>query len=510
MKKCFQKINGHKKIFILALIILLPSIVRVANYSPLRIHGDDLITAYFSAHYDFTSNNFFEPVPTNKVEWVCQFPSAFFVLQKLFFLVFGESLLSVKLSVIPYILIVSLFLFLLAKRLFNKTTAVISLIVYSFLAISLYHETLGLHFISSTAAFIVFFYLLIMSLKNESRLIAVLTGISCGFCYLFYASSYLAFPLLLFVFALQFFKKRSGKVVRNFLLSVLGFVFVISPFVLNMTKQNNYYLIGRAKQVNLINGEWSNTKSRLNNREKLSLIIKENLFLSLKSLYKDGVGGAGGYSFGHLAFFEKTSFSLFLFGLAITVFLSIKNIEMFILLSVLILTFIAGAILTIPPPPYHRLSLIFPFISIIVSFPFSFIWSYKKIKTWIKRSVVVVFLAFFCFNNEKYFLKSTKTENDNMNLSLVKYISENFPARKIYVASFPGYIFEKIYYFVTNDKDPAKIETGYHIDLLNKFNVEEKYLYVILFPDSFNEKFRQKDPQGIIYNFSQEYSLFYN
>jgi len=95
-----------------------------------RAHGDDLLTAYFSATYDLGSN-FFAPVPADWTQWVTQFPCPFF-FQKIFFLVFGESLMSIKFSVLPYVLVVSTFLFFVVRELLDERAAIVALVLHSF------------------------------------------------------------------------------------------------------------------------------------------------------------------------------------------------------------------------------------------------------------------------------------------------------------------------------------------------------------------------------------------
>ena len=167
-----------KKYFFLFLIILLPAIIRIMNYIPNRFHGDDLMTAYFSATHDFTKINFFSGIPQDKVQWVSQFPTMFFALQRIFFIFFGETLLSVKLSVIPYVIVISLMLFLIVRAILNIKTAVIAVVLYAFFAVSIYHETTGLHFISSTAVFMVFFYFAILQWKNNNSLFGMCINVN--------------------------------------------------------------------------------------------------------------------------------------------------------------------------------------------------------------------------------------------------------------------------------------------------------------------------------------------
>lgn len=517
------------KTILLGLVLILPLIVRIFNFRPDRIHGDDLLSAYFSAHLNLLKDNFFAPIPQNKGEWVCQFPSVYFFLQKIFFLFFGESSQSVKFSILPYVFVISLMLFLLVKKNLNTETAIISVILYSFFSPSLYLETLGLSFMSSTAVFLIFFYFL--TAESENSFFSALTGVFCGLCYLFYASSYFALPVLAAYFTLRFLSKQKIIIMKNFLISIFGFYLVVSPFIAFMSKTKSYYLTGRVNQVNLINGSWSNTQERLRKGESIISIVKENFLVSVKSLYTDGIGGYGGYNFGHLALFEKFSFFIFCVGIAICVFLASKNITTFFALLIITVSFIFGIVLSLPPPAFHHFSIAFPFLIWVMSIPFYFLLSPKlnrKLIIFLILSVLIVYSV----KNQKYFIRITFEENNNESIRLASYILDNYPSRNIYIASFSGFVFEKIFFFVKAERrtpkflgvflkktkvvsedstsEKTKILTDYHINFLNNFNSEEKYVYVIIFPQDFNKKFEEKDNKGKIIEFSNNYSLFIN
>lgn len=505
-----KKIHFSKRWIFLMVVLSLPIIVRVSNYNLNRIHGDDLITAYFSAQYDFDKINFFSVIPQERGDWVCQFPTVFFVIQKIFFTFFGENLLTIKLSVTPYIFIVSLMIFLIVKKILNEKTALISIIIYSFFAPSLYLETLGLHFISSTVMFLIFFYFLILSIKAEKIIYPLLTGIFGAFCYLFYTSSYIALPILAFSYFIQFITKRRFTISKYFLISILSFLITISPFITYAYKYDGYFS-QRINQVSLLNGEWSGAKDRIKNGEHPLTIIKENLILSFKSLYTDGIGGHGGYSFGNFAFFDRFTLALFIIGTlsGLLLLFKYKKTEIALLYSIVIISFFTAIVLTIPPPAYHRFSIVFPFLVIIISFPFFIILSLRRINNLFKYSVILSVVLIYIMINQSYFLSSVMSEEYHEQLALSDFINQRFDKRNIYVAAFPAYAFEKIYYF-TENKKAISIQSDYHINLIRRFNPNEKYLYIILFPDNFDDKFLQLDKKGELVKFSKTHSLFFN
>src|SRR3989338_9172575 len=243
-----------KNTFFITLVLLFPSIVRILSYQKYRFHQDDMISAYFSAKYDLASTNFFGAIPIDSRDWVSQFSAVYHYLQKIFFMIFGESLMSVKLSTIPYVIITSFFLYLTVKLLFNRRTAVVSLMLYAFFPISLYHETLGLHINASSAVFMLFCFFLVIYFRYKQKIYAVLTGIACAFNFLFYPSSYIALPLMFILFFLDFLNQRKRYVVINLLLASFSFIFTVSPFLTYMYQTKNYYPVQRLSYSNLLTG----------------------------------------------------------------------------------------------------------------------------------------------------------------------------------------------------------------------------------------------------------------
>lgn len=504
----FPAIQLNKKSVLIFFILLLPVLVRIAHFNLNRIHTDDLITAYFSATEDFTKINFFSGIPQKQGEWVAQFPTPFFILQNIFFTLFGKSLLSVKLSIQPYVFIISVTLFLLVRKILNEKAAIISVILYAFLPISLYLETLGLHFVSSTAVFMVFFYLAILNIRRNSPLLWVLVGICTGVSFLFYITSFIALPFLFLFFIIQFLLIRKLSVVRNFLLSLLAFCITVSPFFTYAGRYNNYFM-SRINQVSFLTGSWSGAKDQLNQGKNIQSVLKEQSLISIESLYRNGIGGHGGYTFSQLALFNTISLSLLIIGSILSLFLISGKIELILVFSVIIASFISGIILSISPPAFHRFSLAFPFIAIVSTVPFYVLFTLGKTKTVIKNIIAFVLIGSYVLLNESYFFQSVKEESYNISLRLSDTINQNYPGRNIYVASFGGYSFMKIYYF-SKGKTAKSIQTDYHDNFIKRFNPHEKYVYIIIFPKDFDKIFTDLDPNGKLIKYSDNYSLFMN
>lgn len=494
-------------IFII-LLIFLPLLVRILYFSPSRIHMDDVITAYFSETHNFLQINFFSGIPTNKGMWVSQFPTVFFILQRLFFELFGKSFMLIKYSILPYVFINSFFLYLIGKELRDKKTGAIAVIFYAFSSPSLYLETLGLHFVSSTAVFLIFFYACLCYLKKPTTTKAAVLGIITGVNYLFYLTSFIALPIMLLVFFMSFFKQKILQNLKDGTIALIGFLLVFSPFLIYAGFINNYFT-SRTNQVSLLSGSWSGEKAKIEEGKSPLLAIQENALLSLQSLSTDGIGGHGGYNFGHLALFNQINLILILLGGLIGSILIWQNSAVALSFLIIVVSFIVGMVLTIPPPAYHRASLAFPFLTLIMSLPFSVLLRIRRIPMTIGVIITIAVVFFSSFQNIVYFLKQATIENDSPDIKLTSYINTTFPNRHIYMASFPGFVFERVYYFSPNQK-ALSIQTDYHDNFMRSFKSNEKYLYVMTMPEIFEDKFKSLDPNGTIIKYSPIYSLFVN
>lgn len=496
-----------KNTLVTVVIILLPSIVRILALDVTRIHGDEMLVGFFSSTHNFLTLNFFSGIPQDKTQWQSQFPSLFFALQRLFFLGFKETLLSIKVSIIPYVLLISIMLFLSVREIFDRKIAYLSLFIYSFLAISLYYETLGLIFISATAAFMVFFYALILYIKKKNTSSVIFVGLSCGLCYLFYITSYIALPILIIVLIYEGLKMNKRQFIYHCILFVVSFWILLGPFITQAFLFDNYF-ISRTNQVSLLTGTDSAVAQKIAHGQSPLIALSNSTSQFFQSFYTHGIGGAGGFDFAHQAIFDTHTFLLFIGGIMIGLIWMVRKKEL-ILVFVTFLGACATVIFAIPPPGYHRFTLAFPFIAIILSLSFSYLISVHFIPRNIRFSIGAFFLIYFAIINLQYFIPSIKNERNNTNLQIASVINSNYPERNLYIAAFPGYAFEKVYYFSPH-KTSLKVYTEYHDNLLKSFNANERYIYLVTMPEIFNSQLQQKDPHGRVIPYSNEFSLFVN
>ena len=495
-------------IALLVFAAALPVLVRVANMDASRMHTDEFITAYASAKHDFAHTSFFGSMP-EYWEWQGQFPKPFFFLQRVFFEIFGASTLTMRLSVQIYVAAISAMLFLIVRDILDRRAAVVAVILSSFLAVSVYLETLGLHFVSSTAVFTVFFYLALREYRSGRSFDAALAGMACGFCFLTYYSSYLALPMLLAFAAIHWLRDRSWRVFRNFLIALFGVILVLAPFAAFAARFGNY-VAPRTKQVALLTGEWSPYREAIANGTRTPLsVIRENLVLSLKSFVKEGIGGHGGYDLGHLAFFDRFTLALFLAGFLAGVVLLFRKSELVFVFLAIVAPFLTGMVLTIPPPAYHRFGIAFPFLVILMTLPFYLLLRLSPLPGSVRYALAAGILLVFACVNQRYFVEAVARDPAPDELRLSELINQRFDGRNLYVAAFDSFAFQKILYF--NNKWPnRRVETTFHDHLLKRFNPNEKYVYVMILADAFRERFRKADPNGRFYRFSISYSLFAN
>lgn len=493
---------------VLLFIGLAPVVVRVALSSPARVHGDELITAYFSLTEDLSAPRFFAEVPRARVEWVSQFPTPFFLLQRALLDMFGDDIAGLRLSVQPYVFLVAVLLFLLTCELADRATAWIAVTISTFLAISLYLETLALQFISSTAVFLAFFLIGLRAIRSQGSAHAVAAGVLCGACYFFYTSSYVAFPLMLALSGWQVFRHRGRGLGRAVGLPLIGFVVTVAPFVAHAMTHYNYFN-SRLAQVSLLSGQWSDVPERVARGENLLAILAAQTWRAVLALGKGGIGGHGGYWFGYQGLFDPLTLLLLIAGTSLALRRVRRRPGFLVAAAVAAMTFITGVVLTIPPPAFHRWSLAWPFLALLMALPIRELLEMKRGSRFARVGAVVAVLLAFASINLGRFTRATLGESVPVELYLGEMLNSRFPDKKLYLASFPGQAYEKLAYFA-NVRRRNRAITTYHSDLLQSFRADEDYLYLITLPDDFAERFHALDPSARLVRVAPQYAMMFN
>ncbi len=473
-------------------LALLPVAIRILSTQHFRVHGDELITAFHSATDDFSAKRFFEGVPQSG-DWVCQFPSPWFVLQRGWFVLFGSSLDEIRRSQVPYVYLTSVCLFFIARRLAGRATAVVAVALYSCLAISLYIETTGLHFIAGTTLFTAFFLAALRLLEDGGAWNAAVAGVMTGACYLFYPSAYIALPVFAAFWLAHLRRTRRADVARWILLPAAGALVVVGPFLVYAFTVYNYFT-ERASQVSFVNHHTVEYDAMPLAR-RVPAILAENAVRGVRSLWTDGLGGAAGYWFGERALFDRLTLVVFLAGLVVAVWMARRNAGLSLALFALGFAFLTAIVMSVPPVPFHRLSSIYPFIALVLALPIRLIGRLRIRPPVLLAGLQAIAVAVVASANYGYFSKIAVTEGTPTDLFIADWVNTRYADRVLYVAAFPGHAYRKLAYWAPTRRRTQTI-SDYHGDLLRRFNTDERYLYLVTFGSEFRERFTKMDPRG--------------
>lgn len=492
---------------LLVAVAALPVIVRVALMERDRVHLDEYLTGYFSANHDFAHTSFFGYMP-ERWEWQGQFPKPFFFLQRVFLELFGVGSWQLHLSTLVYVALLSVMLFLVVRELLDTRAALVAVALYSFFAPSVYLETLGFMFVSSAAVLFVFLYFALREYRTGEIFAAAMAGVACGFCYLTYYSSYLAFPLLVACFAIHWLRERSLRVAFNFAIALGGVFIVVAPYVAGFLRFGDY-VTRRSDEISLLQGAWSPFREGLDTGAVPPLrVLQGNLVLSLRSFVQDGVGGHGGYDFGHLALLDGPSLALLFAGAVAGLVYAIRRPETLLVFLAIAAAFATGMVLTTPPPAYHRFSVAFPFLVILMAFPFALLFRVGRVSPPLRYAAAAALVLAFAAVNLRRFQEAVFRDLPHPDLPMVEMLQHRYAGRKLYVAAFPSYALGRLLYFRGGWKGP--VETDFHEKLLERFSPNEKYVYVIILAPFFRERFEKSDPRGRFVNLNNGYGLFVN
>lgn len=394
-----------------------------------HFHFDEFITAYTSLTLPSITNlNWFGTLPK---DWVAQFPLLFFILQKPFFL-FGPSVWAVRISTWPYSIGIIFYIYWLTSSLWSKSLARIAVIFYIFFAPTLYISSMGLHFISSE-----FFYLaaithllLYLKLNDSSHLFPL--SLYILFCYLTYTSSYVVLPVIILVGLIAIAVSDQRKMTIIHLIKTLAVSLILFLPFLVYNFSDTPFLTERIDQVNIFTGTWTDTTEKLKSGTTLLNILTTQTNEALKSLVYPGIGGKGGYDYGHEALLNPLNTVLLLFGFTYLFICVIKKrflLPITLFISIIV-PFIFGFILTAHPPPFHRISLIYPFLVICMSFSIFSIYNYllcfqKSIATLTLYWLVILYVIFSIFQTTIMIQKDKDIVNWD-SVRIVYYIKRYF------------------------------------------------------------------------------------
>lgn len=478
--------ESAKTIVFATIIIFCAVLIRVVlMFNTQSFHIDEYLSAHFAYSLgDITKLDWFAVYPPAGV-WICQFPLPYFLFQKIFFNIFDISTLSMRFSILPYIIMIFASLFLYARKIFGDKASLLSIIFLAVFPADLYLSRWSLHFISSTAFFFAALYFFILCVKNGNKIYFGLFGIFLGLCYFTYYSSYIALPLfIIYLLLLILFKQIKINHLKGFLISALIFLFFLSPLITYALKVNNF-ITQRTDQVAIINGLWSEHKNVKPDIESYSGIILKQADLSLRSLYIDNIGGHAGYWFGRLAFFDKITFFIFIFSFFYFILKSIKSKSAHYLFPILVVAcaFFTGIVFTIPPPAFHRMSIAYPLITLIIGVSIAdfYVFLKEKNKTW-AFIIVLILIVSILAGNIYHFSRILKTDGpDDPDFPPIQNELTIKHAEMVYIASFDSYSLGKVL-FIRSDK---KIKSMTHPlnDLISQIPKGKVSYLIVVYPN---------------------------
>lgn len=490
---------------------LLPLGPRIANLSMTLSHPDEFALGWFSHEFDLARTSLFGPIPETPV-WHHQMPALYFALQKLFFLLFGEAPSHVKLSTMPYIAVTAGALFFFSRRLLGTVPGLAVVGIYAILAPSVYADTFGTTITASMAFFMLFFAASVVNLRRQEYGTALLVGVTCAFCALAAPTSYVAIPLL-FAFPLLSLRCLPLRtVVRGLGVSLAGFVLVLLPFVAGAVQSKNYFaerLVRVAPVVAPLFGVALSPEEA--EPPGPGVVAKWKLMTSY--LWKDDAGGCCGFNFGQAALLDPVTGILTLAGLALGFRRRETRLEWTMAVSVVAASLFALGFAN-PPPMITRYSLLFPFVALFLSAPVALLLRDgargPKAVRWLAAALL---LAGIATANVLHFRSALKRDTaggrgDYEDIKVARYLQKTFPGHAVKVAAFGGFHLGYTLHFFLPGVD---IETDYHQQLLDRLKESRSrdYVFVVLFPDEFNPKFRKVDPTGVVVTgISRNYSLF--
>lgn len=487
---------------------LLPILVRAACTTTQRFYGDELLIGFFSATERIAPERFFGPVPQDRGGFVSQFPATFFVLQRAVLDLLGRTIPVLRLSVLPYVFLSGAFLFLTVRHVLDRTAGVLAVSFWSFLAISLYLETTSLTNISAVGLFLPFLWSALRADQGNVPRDAVLTGMLAAGCYLFYPASFVALPILLVITLLRMLRRRKPEFLQNFVRPGLGFLVVFAPFVPYLVKVENYF-IAYPRRVTLF-GSDSDVLRRIREGESAIRIVLKGLSTNLQALFASNVGGAGGYWFGGFPLFDHLTLVLFVAGLIAAPFVFRQRRQAWFLILVILAVWLMGAVLFPPPPAFHRLGIAYACLGLLLALPVWLLFRVPRLSRGVAVAAAGAILLTFAATNLEIFERAALLDEDfREDLRLCGVLVRRYPDRMFYVAAEPVSAFAKIGYWADERWDRMP-RTDYHDPLLREMKTEEKYVYVVAYPDEFWERFLRCDPNGRFRKVSKNYGLFCN
>jgi 4-amino-4-deoxy-L-arabinose transferase-like glycosyltransferase len=396
-------------------------------------------------------------------EWIAGFPILYYLLQKPFIEVFGLSLETVRISTWPYHLLSAALVYLIGKELFQcRSWAVVGAMIYILLAPNLYMSGYGMHNISSTFFFLAALYSAVRMLRTDDRRWLIASGLFGSMAYLTYTSSYLTLPLISVLAGLWTLFSREWRplirLAQVTLIAILGLV----PFLTHALVHDNYFT-ERGDQVNAVSTFYGDDSV-----ENPATELLDHVWVNIQSLHTPGIGGVTDYWFGKQALFDWLTLTLLLAGIGIALYRGLmdrKPLELTLVVTVLA-TFVLGMLLTLPAGGFHRTTLAFPFIALLITLAIRTIveghpWLATRSRFQLAGTAILL-LAFILINIST--LQTMTSEDEQISgltdsVPITAFIENSVrPDSDIVISAFPNYHLERELIVRTGDEYDVRIE----------------------------------------------------
>lgn len=363
------------------------------------------------AFYSLAKNVAQNKLPVNLVTFFRQggvystvpFLSSFY--QGLVMKIFGTDIVGWKISQIIIIILSFFPLYLLAKKLFNKDIALISILIFASSHYLWAYVKTGYCNIESIFPAVTSLFFYYSAVKNNKPLLLFFSGLFAGLGFFTYYPSRVIILILFFLNLLL--KHKETKL--SFLYILIGFLILVLPFVaINQTQ-----IIKTMFDQSLISSNEARSIPRY-------LLLLKNI--STNSLAFFANNHVGPYTSGSLI--DPLSGILLIIGIAITI-ISYKKFRYQFILVWFILSFITvGVFSKYSNPAINRLNFLLPIISL-----FGAIALYKLMQIFninLLRKIIIFAVLFFIFvlNYRRFYLETPKKYQSTPEAVIIRGLQE--------------------------------------------------------------------------------------
>lgn len=438
-----KKVDKNELIVFL-LIFLLGAFLRLYRLDyPLGLHGDEAWTGI-------------EAQRILKEGWIGIWSSSAlgqvtlpFYWTAFIFKIFGESLITLRLSFALLNVVALPFFYFVVRLLFNKQVAIVSFFLLAVSRIFIHFS----HTAPTHALFLVplfpTLFLLLLAFRTRGRLHAVLAGFFLGISqYFYFGLRILPFFLLILIicqsFQKDFLKKNISNIILIFAVSLLTFL-PLGLYFINHTDA----LFARSSITLLSSNGIQHARASEYGTLDYSLIFVEQIKKALSMFL---IKGDGQENYKALPVLDIVSGIFFVMGLLI----SLKAIKRgsFLFLFLWFIIFLTGTIFTVDAPSFRRVQ-----PSIVASYIFAalgIVGTYHRLRNRFAKTIflpllLIFYLTFVAWTNISNFTKQAITAETKSAFA--------YPLILIRIAEYLRSLPQPLYVYFYSSRWPYSYET---------------------------------------------------